>query len=145
MIINLIILLGIWAYSIKNYSKLPQRIPIHFNFEGEADNFAGKKFFFLLPIVSIIICILFSFIFYHPENNNYPVDITKENALFQFYLGSIFSQIILGICLSLFLVIQIYTVKYIAQQKPSLVGLAICIVLLFITIVAYFIISNIYK
>ena len=46
--------------SVYLYCKLPNTIPIHFNINGNADSWGNKANVFLLGIIQLIICILFS-------------------------------------------------------------------------------------
>lgn len=64
-----------------NYSTLPDQVPIHFNFKGEADNYSGKGSIIALPIISFLSSALLIYLTKFPHNYNYPIKITKENAL----------------------------------------------------------------
>lgn len=142
---NCLLLLGVWLYSFKNYKNLPSKIPIHFNIEGEVDGYGNKKYFFLLPAVSTFLFALFFYVSNSPETANYPVELTKENYIFQQALGMIFCQFLLTICLLLFILIQKYTVGYVAGKNPKMAYFALCIVAIFLTIIGYCILSNLYK
>lgn len=48
--------------AIKNYPKLPDRIPIYFNIEGEADRYGHRKWIFFTPVLSLIIFVLMAII-----------------------------------------------------------------------------------
>ena len=143
--VNLLLLLGVWLYSFKNYKNLPSRIPIHFNIEGEVDRFGSKRYFLLLPLVATLLLGLFFYLGNSPEFANYPVKLTKDNYQFQYALGLIFTQVLLTICLFLFYFIQTYTIGYLSNKKKSMVNFALCIVGIFFTIIGYIILSNIYK
>ena len=58
-IVNFGLLAFLWWFSIKNYKILPETIPIHFDFDGKADNFGSKKYFYLMPAVLTVIYFLF--------------------------------------------------------------------------------------
>lgn len=79
-----ILLAGMWIVAIANYSGLPEVISIHFNLYGEADGFGNKGFLFLIPIIATLIFIGITLLNKHPHLFNYPVKITKENALRQY-------------------------------------------------------------
>lgn len=61
------ILIFIWDYVMIKFNKLPEIIPIHFNFRGVADNFAPKMMIWILPIMATL---LYGFSFYLSKNPN---------------------------------------------------------------------------
>ncbi len=63
-----------------HYSELPDVIPIHFNWKGEADGYAPKAFLWLLPTISTFTCGLMVILARYPHTFNYPVKITEQNA-----------------------------------------------------------------
>lgn len=141
-IINISLLIGVWFFSFKNYKNLPDKIPTHFNIVGEPDRFSSKKFFYFLPIIATLLLGLFFYLSNFPGSANYTVEITPENEESQYKMGIVFSQIILFFCLLLFFIIQDFTVKYVADKKPSLANIALPIVGLFLTIMVYTVLSN---
>jgi uncharacterized membrane protein len=54
------------------WSELPEKVPTHFNFSGEADRFGDKATLLLLPLVSILVYGVLSVIVRYPEAFNYP-------------------------------------------------------------------------
>lgn len=50
-----LLLCAIWVFTIRNFSEMPDIIPIHYDFLGHADRFGPKeKLFDLLIVVSIL-------------------------------------------------------------------------------------------
>jgi len=45
------------------YSSLPQKIPIHFNFKGEADNYSAKSTIWVLPTFGLALVLMLRFVF----------------------------------------------------------------------------------
>jgi uncharacterized membrane protein len=78
------IILGIWILILYNYYKIPERIPIHYNIFGKADNFGGKANILILPIISTILFIGLTILNKFPHIFNYLETITKENAPSQY-------------------------------------------------------------
>lgn len=111
-ILNFGLLTFLWWFSIKNYKALPETIPIHFDFEGKADNFGSKRFFYLMPAVLTIIYFLFAFIVRIPEAANYPVTITKKNENAQFLIMGIFMRWLLFLLTIVFFNNQDYMLRY---------------------------------
>jgi len=89
-ILNFGLLVFLWGFTIKHYKALPETIPIHFDFDGKADNFGNKKFFYLMPAVLTVLYFLFALIVRSPESSNYPVPITEKNENTQFLIMGIF-------------------------------------------------------
>lgn len=69
------------------YGSLPDSIPLHFNFSGQADSMGGKINIFILPVISFAMYLLLTLIQRVPHSFNYPVKITEENASFQYHLA----------------------------------------------------------
>lgn len=69
------------------YGDLPDQIPIHYNFQGEPDNWSGKKMIFFMPIIGSFLCLLMYYLKDKPELYNYPVPVTEENRAHLFVLG----------------------------------------------------------
>ena len=65
---------------IFNYSNLPEKIPIHFDFSGKADRFGGKVNIFVLPIIASVLYIGLTILNKFPNIFNYPTNITVDNA-----------------------------------------------------------------
>jgi len=81
-------LLAIWIMSIIGYSKLPDIIPIHYNFTGEANAFGGKINILLLPVIATILFVGLTLVNKYPHIFNYPTKITEENALRQYTIAT---------------------------------------------------------
>lgn len=73
-----------FVYVILEWSGLPNRVPIHFNASGEADNWGGKAALLALPIVGVIIWSGLSILERFPHVYNYVVKITEGNAALQY-------------------------------------------------------------
>ncbi len=83
-ILSWLILLLTWIIVIVNYSKLPATIPTHYNAAGQANGLGGKVSILILPAIATILCIGLTLLNKFPHIFNYPILITKENALEQF-------------------------------------------------------------
>jgi uncharacterized membrane protein len=61
--LQLLILAAPFCAAALLWDKLPDRLPIHWNFRGEVDGYAGKSFGVLvMPIVNVALVILISFL-----------------------------------------------------------------------------------
>ncbi len=86
-ILTLLLLLFIWGFMLFEFPKLPEIIPIHFNYAGEADDFGSKYNMLFLPIISTILYIAITIINRFPHTFNYLVKITEENAERQYKIA----------------------------------------------------------
>ncbi|MDH6251179.1 putative membrane protein [Chryseobacterium sp. H1D6B] len=145
-IINLALVVFLCGLTIKKYMILPNRIPIHFDFEGKPDNYGNKNFAFLFPIMGLIFYGGFYFISSSPDLVNYSVAITETNKDKQFFIGILFMKWMLLIVLLLFINIQDYMFRYSFNEKTRLrVPIWAPLVLIFFSVAAFIIISSINK
>lgn len=63
---------------------LPDRVPIHFGFLGEANAWGGRGSLFILPAVNLIFFAGLTLLERFPHIYNYVVEINQENAQFQY-------------------------------------------------------------
>lgn len=125
---------------IKYFTDLPDIIPIHFNLEGEPDNFGTKKTIFLLPAISIALYIFMTGINKYPHTFNYTHKITPENAFSQYRAGTRLIRFVKLLILVSFLYLEWITIRTAMGQEH---GMGHGFTLLFFasltgTIIAYF-------
>ncbi|MEA5139426.1 DUF1648 domain-containing protein [Arcicella rigui] len=70
----------IWGNTLFHYSHLPDKIPTHFNFAGDADSFGHKGMILLLPLIATLLFIKLNAVTKSPQKFNYPIPITENNA-----------------------------------------------------------------
>ena len=80
-LISLSGLLLIWVFTVIQFSKLPTRIPIHFNFKGEIDNYGNSVIIFLVPVIVSMVFTGLTILNRYPHLFKYPSEITADNAL----------------------------------------------------------------
>lgn len=85
--INLIIIGVLCANTILIFDKLPSEIPVHFTWDGSVDYWSSKYFLLLEIAILIFIVGFLTYIDRFYTQYNYPVEITIENALFQYSLA----------------------------------------------------------
>jgi len=81
-------LLAIWVMTIMGYSKLPDVVPTHYNFAGEAGGFEEKGMIWSWAIIATILFVGMTIVNKYPHIFNYPVKITEENALRQYTIAT---------------------------------------------------------
>lgn len=111
-VFNFGLLVFLWWFTIKHYRNLPQTIPVHFDFEGKADNFGSKKYVFLMPAILTAIYCFFIIIARNPELANYPVSITEANEYAQFLITAFFFRWLFLLISLIFLNMQDYMFRY---------------------------------
>lgn len=72
------------GFAIYAHNTLPDIIPTHFNASGQVDGHGGKASLLALPAIALFTFLLLSFISRFPQYCNYPVEITEQNAEFQY-------------------------------------------------------------
>ena len=79
----------LWTWEL-----LPDIIPIHYNFSGNADGYGDKSDLFLLFGLSLGLYFGLNWLSRRPQKFNYPWKIDEKNAEHQHRLAAIFIQII---------------------------------------------------
>ena len=78
-LICLILLVGVTAYFIFNWSSIPDKIPVHYDWEGNIDRWGNKKEMIILPIMSWFLYLMITGLQQLPLAWNTGVKITAEN------------------------------------------------------------------
>lgn len=73
----LIALIALPAYW---YGQLPERLPKHFNLNGEADAWGTKSGIWMLPAIGAALFVLLTYLNRKPHTFNYLAAITPDNA-----------------------------------------------------------------
>src|SRR5688500_2998469 len=76
----MVFLVIMWGLTVFAIMKLPEIIPLHFNFSGQPDYYGDKKTLLFLPALGTIIYWGFSKLNKYPHVFNYMEKITEENA-----------------------------------------------------------------
>lgn len=145
-ILNLVLILFLWIYTLRIFKKLPEKIPTHFDFEGKPDHFGEKIFAFFLPVLSVIFYVVFFFITKYPETGNFPFEITEVNQKVQFLIMIVLLKWFLFLVLLMFLNIQDYTIRYsLNSDSKARVHILLFIPFIFISVMAAIISAYIYQ
>jgi len=73
-------LLLLWAFCFYSYYNTQDIVPVHFGADGKPDGYGDARTVFLMPVVAVLLFIFMSLAARHPENFNYTVTITPQNA-----------------------------------------------------------------
>lgn len=74
-------------FLIASWSRLPEKVPAHYNAFGVVDRWGSKWELILLPIITTFLLIFLQLLEKHPEVHNYPARLNESNAA-EFYLLS---------------------------------------------------------
>lgn len=97
----------------------PERIPIHFNIQGQVDGYASRHTIFFLVGVILIVYILFYFLSKHPSLGNYITHIHDSNRDIQYNIMSTFIKVI---SLQLILVFSYMQIQIVLVAMNNKVG-----------------------
>lgn len=61
LLMNFIVLFWLFLYTSLTYKELPKKIPIHFGITGKADRQARKRFYWLIPVIGLLIFMLMTY------------------------------------------------------------------------------------
>jgi uncharacterized membrane protein len=110
-ILSFLALLGLIILTVFSMNHLPDNVPTHFGADGRADAWGGKSSLLLFPILGSIFYAAFTILERFPWIYNYPVEITEENASYQYKLGRQLLEWMKLIILAIFLYIQWQSVQ----------------------------------
>ncbi|MCF8372563.1 MAG: DUF1648 domain-containing protein [Bacteroidales bacterium] len=86
--IGIVALIGLVALPFLYFDDLPERIPHHFDIDGNVDRYGGKGMIWFLPVLGLILYTGMAVLNRFPHIFNYPGKITDENALRQYTLAT---------------------------------------------------------
>lgn len=104
-------LAALWIFVGVMYCRLPDMVPTHFDLAGEATDFGPKKISFLMPILASLQFLIIGVIQAYPEQFNYTVTITPENAERQYTNGVRMIRTVKIVLVAVFLTIEVYSDK----------------------------------
>jgi uncharacterized membrane protein len=128
-----------WVYTIIKYSTLPDIIPIHFNGEGQPDDFGSRATIFIFTGIGTLIFVGLTVLNKHPQKFNYLRKITPENSQRQ-YTNATKMVRFLKFSISLILLLSVYEICQIATGKSQGFGiwfLPFVLGLIFIPVILY--------
>jgi hypothetical protein len=83
-----LLLLAGWLLPLWHYHRLPEQIPIHFNWAGQIDRMGEKWMIWIAPAVATILFLGLTLLNRYPQIFNYPTRITAQNAYRQYALAT---------------------------------------------------------
>ena len=111
---------------------IPNRVPIHFNAAGEADNWGAKTTIILFPVLGILLWGGLTLLERYPHRYNYVVRITDGNAALQYRSAVVLIRFLKNTIALLFAYLTVESVQ-IAKGLDE--GLAWWLMPLFLTLI----------
>ena len=84
----IMLIAGLWAFTLKAYLHLPSRIVVHFDAAGNPDGYGGKWNLLMMPALATLLAAGLFVLNLYPHVFNFPVKITPENAFYQYRLAT---------------------------------------------------------
>ena len=109
-----------WLYLAFQYKKIPNSVPVHFDFWGNPNIYDTKEYLWITPIFVTALYVGMTYLNRIPEILSYPVKITKENAaaLYQINLRTI--RIIKVLIAGEFFLVSISKVSIALEQTANI-------------------------
>lgn len=111
-IIGWISILVVWGFTLINFQRLPNIIPIHFNGASVADRFGDKWLILTLPFIATVLFIGLTILNKFPQTFNYLTEINKDNALNQYTNAARLIRNLKGIIVINFGLISYQTIRH---------------------------------
>ncbi len=111
--IALMIIIGLWFYE-----SMPDKIPIHFNLRGEPNGYGSKNMIWLIIGIAIFFFAVMNTILRIPDQYNYSIKITEENAQRLYRITQHHLLWIKTILVLIFLGIILLIVQSVVTSKP---------------------------
>ena len=135
-IIGALALLGSTLFVIIMWSQIPDQIPTHYNFAGEADGYGGKGSLIFMMVLAWFMFILITILMRFPNTWNMPVKVTAENKSRLYSITKAMLEVIKMLASLLFAVMLINAA--IATPMPRFILIALIAAMLLSIIMGIF-------
>ena len=135
-IIGFLALLGSTLFVIIMWSQIPDQIPTHYNFAGEADGYGGKGSLVFMMVLAWFMFILITILMRFPNTWNMPVKVTAENKARLYSITRAMLEVIKMLASLLFAVMLINAA--IATPMPRFILIALIAAMLLSIIMGIF-------
>ena len=137
LLLHALLVLGTW-------NLLPESIPVHFNFAGEADSWGDKSDLLWMLGLSLLVYAGLTWLGRYPHKFNYPWQITPNNAERQYDLARNFLKAIKCEIVWLFAIISLQMIGISLSQVSSLGYLFVPLIITITsaTVIGYFIAAS---
>ena len=132
-------LIAVIAITVWGYFVLPAIIPTHYGLSGTPNAYGGKASLLAMPIITICLTVLLTFLTRYPHRYNYPWPITAENAPRQYALARLLMRAIALEIVWMFCVLQWLLIRAAQSSSASSILLIVpaIVLVLLVTIILY--------
>lgn len=126
------------AIVLSSWPELPERLPMHFDLEGNPNRWGPRGELFVLPTISLILLVSMAALSRFPHIYNYLVVITEENAPRQYRLAVRLIQS-LNLLLQVLFAVIVWIVIRASQglSHPGIWLVPILVALTFVLLIVY--------
>lgn len=135
-IIGFLALLGSTVFILVSWSHIPDQIPTHYNFAGEADGYGGKGSLIFMMVLAWFMFVLITVLMRFPNTWNMPVKVTAENKARLYSITRAMLEVIKMLTSLLFAVMLINAA--IATPMPRFILIALIAAMLLSIIMGIF-------
>lgn len=135
-IIGFLALLGSTVFILVSWSHIPDQIPTHYNFAGEADGYGGKGSLIFMMVLAWFMFVLITVLMRFPNTWNMPVKVTAENKARLYSITRAMLEVIKMLTSLLFAVMLINAA--IAPPMPRFILIALIAAMLLSIIMGIF-------
>ena len=135
-IIGALALLGSTLFVIIMWSQIPDQIPTHYNFAGEADGYGGKGSLIFMMVLAWFVFVLITVLMRFPNTWNMPVKVTADNKARLYSITRAMLEVIKMLASLLFAVMLINAA--IATPMPRFILIALIAAMLLSIIMGIF-------
>lgn len=135
-IIGVLALLGSTLFVIIMWPQIPDQIPTHYNFAGEADDYGGKGSLIFMMVLAWFMFILITVLMRFPNTWNMPVKVTADNKARLYSITRAMLEVIKMLTSLLFAVMLINAA--IATPMPRFILIALIAAMLLSIIMGIF-------
>jgi len=125
------------------YNELPERIPRHFNYRGDADAMGPKFMILIFSSIGIGLYLMMSILNKFPHVFNYMVTITRENAFIQYKYAKRLLRMMKVSILFIFIYISAMQIFVVLDMFKGIgiYFLPITLLIVFVPIIIYVVLS----
>jgi uncharacterized membrane protein len=144
--LTIFLLIALTLEAIAGVIWLPDRIPVHYNFQGEVDRYGSPATLLILPGVGLFIAFIMRLPRSIPvEMMNFPGPRTPENIARQLENGNLLMASLRPLIITMFLVIQTQSIWSVAFGKTYLIRWLLPVLLTIMFLMIGFFLRRAYK
>jgi uncharacterized membrane protein len=134
------------VYAALSYTDLPDKIPIHYDLNGQVDGMGGKSVLLLIVGIGLLLFVMLKVINNYPHTFNYPVKITEENAVEHYQSAMQMMSMMNVFCAAIFAYLVYTTIQTANGMANGVSPYFIYVVIgALILVIGYYFYKSVYK